>query len=166
MFRRSGYRFADKNMRHSRHANRRPPPQFGHVRVRFIGGSARRGGILGARMGVRLTGTLAAAALALATASPAAAQGMPPPYGGQPQYGAAPAANQVCLRLESQLAMIDRGASDPARADQIKRTEDAARQQQSDLDRLQAQARRTGCEGSGFFLFGGQPPQCSDLNSQ
>src|SRR5438132_12761146 len=88
-----------------------PPPQFGHVRVRFIAGSARRGGILGARMGARLTGTLAAAALALAAASPAAAQGMPPPpsYGAQPQYGAPPAANQVCVRLESQPAMVDRG---------------------------------------------------------
>ena len=40
--------------------------------------------------GARLTGTLAAAALALAAAwSHAAAQGMPPPpsYGTQPQYG-------------------------------------------------------------------------------
>jgi Protein of unknown function (DUF2865) len=123
-------------------------------------------------MGKRLTGTLAAAALALAAASPAAPQGMPPPpsYGGQPQYGAqpqystAPAANQVCVRLESQLAMIDRGGSDPARADQIKRTEDAARQQQAELDRLQAVARRNGCESSGFFLFGGQSPQCADVN--
>ena len=117
-------------------------------------------------MGVRLTGILGAAVFALAAAaSPAAAQGVAPPYGA-PAYGTPPPPNQVCLRLESQLAMIDRGTTDPARADQIKRTEDAARQQQSDLDRLQAQARRTGCEGSGFFLFGGQPPQCSDLNSQ
>jgi hypothetical protein len=118
-------------------------------------------------MGVRLTGTLAAAALALVAAgSHAAAQGMPPPpsYGAQPQYGAPPATNQVCVRLESQLAMIDRGASDPARADQIKRTEDAARQQQAELDRLQAVARRNGCESSGFFLFGGQSPQCADVN--
>jgi uncharacterized protein DUF2865 len=117
-------------------------------------------------MGVRLTGTLAAAALALAAASPAAAQGMPPPpsYGAQPQYGAAATANQTCVRLESQLAMIDRGATDPARADQIKRTEDAARQQQAELERLQAVARRNGCESSGFFLFGGQSPQCADVN--
>jgi hypothetical protein len=117
-------------------------------------------------MGVRLTGTpltgaLGAAVLALTAAgSIAAAQGVAPPY------GAPSPPNQVCLRLESQLAMIDRGTTDPARADQIKRTEDAARQQQAELDRLQAHARRTGCEGSGFFLFGGQPPQCSDLNSQ
>ena len=42
-------------------------------------------------MGARLTGTLAAAALALVAAgSSAAAQGVPPPYGAQPQYGAPP----------------------------------------------------------------------------
>src|SRR5215472_3233326 len=128
-------------------------------------------------MTVRLTGMLAAAVLALASASGAGAQGVAPPYGGQPQYGAppqygnqpqyaAPAANQVCVRLESQLALIDRGASDPARADQIKRSEDSVRQQQAELDRLQAVARRNGCESSGFFLFGGQPPQCSDINGQ
>jgi hypothetical protein len=27
-------------------------------------------------------------------------------------------------------------------------------------------ARRNGCESSGFFLFGGQPPQCADINGQ
>src|SRR5215831_6357250 len=117
-------------------------------------------------MGVRLTGTLAAAAFAIVAAGASAvAQGVPPPpYGTQPQYGAAPATNQVCVRLESQLAMIDRGATDPARADQIKRTEDATRQQQAELERLQGVARRTGCESSGFFLFGGQSPQCADVN--
>ncbi|HXW26847.1 MAG TPA: DUF2865 domain-containing protein [Xanthobacteraceae bacterium] len=112
-------------------------------------------------MGARPTGMLAAAALALAGAGATAfAQGVPLPQ------GAAPAPNQTCVRLESQLALIDRGATDPARADQIKRAEDAVKQQQFELDRLQAQARRNGCEGSGFFLFGGQPPQCADLNSQ
>jgi hypothetical protein len=119
-------------------------------------------------MGVRLTGTLAAAALAVVTAGASAvAQGVPPPpYGAQPQYGAPPAANQVCVRLESQLAMIDRGAADPARADQIKRAEDAVGRQQAELERLQAVARRTGCESSGFFLFGGQSPQCADVNGR
>jgi len=123
-------------------------------------------------MGARLTGTLAAALALVAAASNAAAQGAPPPYGAPPQYGtppqygAPPAANQTCVRLESQLAMIDRGASDPARADQIKRTEDAVAQQQAELERLQAVARRNGCESSGFFLFGGQSPQCSDVNGR
>ena len=122
-------------------------------------------------MGLRLTGPLAAVALVAAAAS-ALAQGVPPPYGTppqygtQPQYGTAPAANQVCVRLESQLAMIDRGQTDPARADQVKRTEDLARQQQAELDRLQAVARRNGCESSGFFLFGGQSPQCADVNGR
>jgi hypothetical protein len=125
-------------------------------------------------MGLRLTGTMAAAAVALVAAGGSAlAQGVPPPpygaqplYGTQPQYGAPPAANQTCVRLESQLAMIDRGQTDPARADQAKRTEDLARQQQAELDRLQAVARRNGCESSGFFLFGGQSPQCADVNGR
>jgi uncharacterized protein DUF2865 len=128
--------------------------------MRFIGRKAVGGGILGAGMGARLTGTLGSAVFVLAMSSIAAAQGVAPPY------GAPSGANQVCVRLESQLATIDRGSSDPARADQIRRAEDAAKQQQFELDRLQAQGRRNGCEGSGFFLFGGQPPQCADLNSQ
>jgi uncharacterized protein DUF2865 len=75
--------------------------------------------------------------------------------------------NPACIQLEAQLVALDRGTTDPAQADLTKRLEDTARRQQSDLDRLNAQARRTGCEGGGFFsLFGGQPPQCGALNSQ
>jgi hypothetical protein len=75
--------------------------------------------------------------------------------------------NPVCQRLEAQLTALDRGASDPGRADQIRRYEEAASRQQSELDRTVAQARRQGCEGSGFFnLFGGQPQQCGGLNNQ
>jgi hypothetical protein len=75
--------------------------------------------------------------------------------------------NPACLRLEGQLASLDRGNFDPARADQIKRYEDAAARQQAELDRMNAQARRQGCEGRGFFsLFGGQPAQCTQINSQ
>lgn len=79
-----------------------------------------------------------------------------------------PAADAVCVRLESQLAMIDRGAADPARADQIKRYEDSVAKQQADLDRLQAQSRKLGCTGMGgfFSLFTGQSPQCGTINSQ
>jgi Protein of unknown function (DUF2865) len=78
-----------------------------------------------------------------------------------------PTQAQVCLRLESQLAGLDRGMTDPARADQVKRYEDAVSKQQFELDRMVAQGRRTGCEGSGFFLFGGgQSPQCVELNGQ
>jgi hypothetical protein len=86
-----------------------------------------------------------------------------------PSYpGAAPAQrNPVCVRLEGQLAMVDRGGADPARADQVKRLEDAANRQQQDLDRITAQARKMGCEGRGFLsLFGGQPQQCGPINNQ
>src|SRR5690348_7118917 len=78
-----------------------------------------------------------------------------------------PNANPVCVRLEGQLGAIDRGTVDPARADQIRRYEDSSRQQQADLDRLNAQARRLGCSGGGFFsLFSGQSPQCTPINQQ
>src|SRR5262245_31794892 len=74
------------------------------------------------------------AVLALAAcASTAAAQApLPPPAASQPR-------NPVCVRLESQLQMLDRGAQiDPQRAEQIKRYEDTARNQQAELDRLTA----------------------------
>ena len=77
--------------------------------------------------------------------------------------------SQTCLRLESQLATIDRGvAVDPARADQIKRYEDwTPAKQQAELDRLGQQSQRLGCQGGGFFaLFSGQSPQCGPLNNQ
>ena len=78
-----------------------------------------------------------------------------------------PAQAQACLRLESQLATVDRGIADPARADLARRYEDAANRQQAELDRTVAQARHMGCEGSSFFLFGGgQSPQCGDINNQ
>jgi len=80
---------------------------------------------------------------------------------------AAPPQNPVCTRLEGQLTAFDRGIVDPARADQIRRYEDAVNQQQSELDRTVAQARRIGCRGSGFFsLFSGQPAQCGGLNNK
>jgi hypothetical protein len=79
----------------------------------------------------------------------------------------APAQNPVCTRLEAQLASVDRGAGDPARADQIKRYEESLSKQQSELERVGTQARRAGCEGSGFFqLFSGQSQQCGPLNNQ
>ena len=56
-------------------------------------------------------------------------------------------------RLEAQLASLDRGNFDPARADAIKRLDDMARSQQVDLDRVTAQARRMGCAGRGFFVY-------------
>jgi hypothetical protein len=81
--------------------------------------------------------------------------------------GAPTAQSPVCVRLESQLAGLDRGTVDPARAEQVRRYEEAVNKQQAELDRLQVQSRRMGCEVSGFFaLFTGQSPQCVPLTSQ
>ncbi|MCC7346107.1 MAG: DUF2865 domain-containing protein [Variibacter sp.] len=100
----------------------------------------------------------AAACTLLACVQGAAAQSVP---GGDFQ-----ARNPVCTRLEGQLAAIERGGGDP-RAEQIKRYEDAAARQQAELDRMTEQARRMGCEGGGFFLFGrGQSQQCDQINAQ
>lgn len=75
--------------------------------------------------------------------------------------------NPMCVRLEAQLATIDRGDADPARAEQIRRYEDAASKQQHELDRVTVQAKRMGCDSSGFFsLFNGQSAQCGPVNSQ
>src|SRR6201996_2073673 len=86
---------------------------------------------------------------------------MPPPAPGG-------AVNPMCPRLEQQLAMIDRGGSgDPARDDQIRRYQDSASKQQAELDRVTLQAKRMGCESSGFFsLFNGQNAQCGPVNNQ
>ena len=89
----------------------------------------------------------------------------PPQAVGPAQSGGA--RNPACLRLESQLTSIDRGVVDPAKADQIRRYEDAAAKQQTDLDRLGQQSQRLGCQGGGFFaIFSGQSPQCGPLNNQ
>ena len=77
--------------------------------------------------------------------------------------------NPVCPRLESQLATIDRGggSGDPAKEDQIRRYQEAAAKQQGELDRVTSQAKRMGCDSSGFFsLFSGQSAQCGPVNSQ
>ena len=73
----------------------------------------------------------------------------------------------ACQRLEAQLATLDRGNADPARADQIRRAEDMVNRQQFEVDRLVAQARRMDCESSGFFsIFSNPPPQCGALMRQ
>src|SRR5262245_22590239 len=102
----------------------------------------------------------ALAAAACATVADAQQQPLPPPASQQ--------RNPICVRLESQLQMLDRGAQvDPQRAEQIKRYEETAQQQQAELDKLTAQGRRMGCESRGFFsLFGGQPQQCGPLNNR
>jgi len=93
----------------------------------------------------------------LALAASAAAQGAPNQT----------ASNPACVRLESQLATINAGSTDPTRADQVKRAEDAVAKQQADLDRTLAQAHKQGCEGQGFLsLFSALVPQCGPINSQ
>jgi Protein of unknown function (DUF2865) len=131
------------------------------------------------RIGLRAAG--AALPVLVLCAAPAAAQfgfpflapapSTPAPGTASPNAAPAPSAgarNQTCLRLESQLAAVDRGAGiDPAKADQIKRYEDAAAKQQAEVDRLGQQSQRLGCQGGGFFaLFSGQSPQCVPLNNQ
>jgi hypothetical protein len=82
-----------------------------------------------------------------------------------PSSGAA--ANPMCPRLEAQLATIDRGGGDPAKDEQIRRYQDSASRQQAELDRVTSQAKRMGCDSSGFFsLFSGQPAQCGPVNNQ
>jgi Protein of unknown function (DUF2865) len=111
---------------------------------------------------VRLQAIGAACALALA-ASGAGAQSVPTIAG--PSMAPPQAQNPVCSRLEAQLAALDRG--DGGRSEQVRRYEEAVRSQQAEIDRTTEQARRTGCEGSGFFLFArSQPPQCDDLNNR
>ncbi|QUS39380.1 DUF2865 domain-containing protein [Tardiphaga alba] len=96
-------------------------------------------------------------------APPYPAQVYPPGQAQQQQ-----SANPMCGRLEAQLSSIDRGNGlDPARADQIRRYEDSVSRQQSELDRVTQQARRMGCDSSGFFsLFSGQSAQCGPVNNQ
>jgi len=113
---------------------------------------------------------LAMAALCAAFGMPVGAQPSTPSGtpGAQPGAPSGPQSrNPVCTRLESQLAMVDRGAVDPTRAEQIRRLEDATNRQQQDVDRLAARARQTGCEDRGFFsIFSNQPQQCGPINNQ
>ncbi len=85
----------------------------------------------------------------------------PPPPGAQ--------ASPICVRLEGQLATIDRGggSGDPAKDEQIRRYQEAASKQQAELDRVTQQAKRMGCDSSGFFsLFNNNSAQCGPVNNQ
>src|SRR6195952_5818187 len=88
--------------------------------------------------------------------------------GVQPPSSQGTSVNPMCQRLEAQLATVDRGGGgDPAKAEQLRRYEEAAAKRQGELDRVTAQARRMGCESSGFFsLFSGQSAQCGPVNNQ
>jgi len=90
----------------------------------------------------------------------------PPPQAGQPPGATG---NSFCQRLEMQLAIIDRGAGtgDPAKDEQIRRYQDAQARQQAELDRVTSQAKRMGCDSSGFFsLFNQNSAQCGPVNNQ
>ena len=105
---------------------------------------------------------IAASGPAFAQMNPGAAP--PPP---QQQQGAQ--TNPICIRLEGQLAAMDRGAGtgDPAKDEQIRRYQEAQAKQQGELDRVTQQAKRMGCESSGFFsLFNGRSAQCGPVNNQ
>src|SRR6202045_2023182 len=105
---------------------------------------------------------LGASALSVGASAQTIPPGAPPP---PPQA----AVNPMCPRLEAQLATIDRGggSGDPAKDDQIRRYQDAATKQQAELDRVTSQAKRMGCDSSGFFsLFNGQSAQCGPVNNQ
>jgi hypothetical protein len=111
---------------------------------------------------------LACAALLGAAALSVDAQAQMNP-GPQPPPSQGAAVNPMCPRLEAQLASIDRGSGggDPAKEEQIRRYQDAQAKQQSELDRVTSQARRMGCDSSGFFsLFSGQSAQCGPVNNQ
>jgi hypothetical protein len=90
---------------------------------------------------------------------------VPPP----PPQQATPTGNPMCQRLEAQLVTIDRGAGsgDPAKDEQIRRYQEAQAQQQAQLDRVTSQAKRMGCDSSGFFsLFNQNSAQCGPVNNQ
>ena len=123
---------------------------------------------------LRLIAFGAIAAVALSSACfaqqpPQQPQAWPPGPGSAPPAPGQPSPqNQLCTRLEAQLASVDRGnAADPARGEQLRRYEEASAKQQAELDRMVAQGRKAGCEGSGFFLFNAlQSQQCVDVNRQ
>ncbi len=156
-------------------------------KLRWLGQAGRQttmGAIVGAIVGA-VVGAAALAAPALAQGYPVPPAPIPqapnqPAQYPQPTYqpsSAQPSPNQtplnpattnpVCVRLEGQLAAFDRGGADPARADQIKQSEDAIAKKQADIDRATAQAHKSGCAGSGFFaLFSALSPQCGPITSQ
>jgi hypothetical protein len=107
-----------------------------------------------------LLSTIVLATGALAQAGPPG----PPPQPGQNGLGP----NPMCVRLEGQLAALDRGGGgDPAREEQVRRYQDSQARQQAELDRVTMQAKRMGCDSSGFFsLFNGQSAQCGPVNTQ
>lgn len=99
----------------------------------------------------------AAILFASAMGGEALAQYYPPSGGSQ--------ASQLCARLESQLALIDRGG--PGQNEQTRQYEQAYNEQQYQLDRLLARSRRLGCGNVGIFsLFVNEPGACRPLKAR
>jgi hypothetical protein len=97
---------------------------------------------------------------------PPASQPAPNQSAPSPQGANQATSNPVCYRLQQQLTSIDQGTADPARAEQIKRADEAIAKQQADLDRALSQAHKAGCAGEGFFaLFSALSPQCGPITS-
>jgi len=100
----------------------------------------------------------AAAVLAMAGLANAQQASQPQP---QPQQ------NPMCTRLEAQLQAFDRGSADTARAEQVRKYEEAEAKQQAEVERQEAAARRMGCEQNSFFvLFSGQSAQCAPVKTK
>jgi len=87
------------------------------------------------------------------------------PYPGQPQQGYPDQGGNdrsaTCIRLEGQLAQLNRGGGQRQNFDAI------IAKQRDVVDDLSARARQMGCDKRGFLIFQPQlPPQCEALNNQ
>ena len=103
---------------------------------------------------------LAPAAVVFAALLPAHAQQQQPLQPPPPQAQQ----NPFCSRLEAQLQSFDRGSNDAARAEQVRKFEEAAANQQAEIDRQEMAAQRAGCEKNNFLaLFSGNQAQCGPL---
>lgn len=109
----------------------------------------------------RLAARLLIAAALLAPAGLAHAQAYPPGSvgGGYDGGGYEGGDRSTCIRLEGQLAGLDRGQGGQPDLGA------AIAQQQQDIANLSAQVRQLGCDKRGFLIFQPQlPPQCESLN--
>ena len=78
----------------------------------------------------------------------------------------AAAVNPICVRLEGQLAALNRGGADPAAPIRSSATKMPPASSRPISTALSAQAKRRGCESGFFSLFTGQAPECQPLNAQ
>lgn len=77
----------------------------------------------------------------------------------------AAAQDNACLELEARLIQIERGTSNPARADNLRQYDASIARQRNEIDRAMAEARRAGCIG-GFLIFQRRAePKCPQLTA-